>query len=162
MVQTINSLNKNLIIYNIKYINSTTTYLVFISLNLGWLLFPLIIQKNTQVESILFGYSRLYKFFFKLKGFGFKWKYMLRLKKEKQTLFLKLGFTHRLAFILQKNCKYLLKKRRLIIKHRSYGFLRNNLCLLFFLYKTYLYNKKGVYLRGTKFKLKISKKKSKF
>ncbi len=84
------------------------------------------------------------------------------LKKLKETFFFKIGFTHKVALIIRKNFKLKLKKRRLIIKSRSYDFIRNQFNLFFFLYQTYLYNKKGIFLRGTQFKLKISKKKSKF
>ena len=155
-----NSLNKNLVIYKTK--NLTQSLLIILSLNLGWLIYPLQQYNNNQLESILFGFSKLYKFFFKLKGFGYKWKYILNLKKSKQNIFFKLGFTHRIALYIKTNLKIKLKKRRAIIKHRCYTYLRNKLNFLFFLYKTYLYNKKGIYIRGTKFRLKVSKKKSKF
>ena len=157
-----NLINKNLIIYTIKNLNTQKNYLLILTLKLGWLLLPLRINKNLQLNKIIFGYNRLYKFFFKLKGFGYKWKYCPQLNNKKQIIQLKIGYTHRVTIILKNNCKSKLKRRRLILKHRCYTYLRNNLNLLFFLYKTYLYNKKGIYLRGTKFKLKISKKKSKF
>ncbi len=157
-----NLINKNLIIYKVINIFNYNQFLIIIAFNLGWFILPLKYVGNKQIESILFGYTRLYKFFFKLKGFGYKWKYFLNLKKQKQTIFLKLGFTHRISVIFQKNGICKLKKRRLIIKHRSYTYMRNKLNFLFFLYKTHLYNKKGIYLRGTQFKLKLSKKKSKF
>lgn len=155
-----NCLNKNLIIYKSK--KKIDQYLIIISLYLGWFIYPLKKQNNKNIEIILLGYNKLYKFFFKIKGFGYKWKKFLNLNKNKQNIFLKLGFTHRINIIIKKNLKIKLKKRRLIVKHRSYLFLRNSLKLLFFLYKTYLYNKKGIFLRGTKYTLKLSKKKSKF
>ena len=155
-----NNLNKNLIIY--KSNKLLYKFLIVISLNLGWFLYPLKINKNKHLNEILLGYNKIYKFFFKIKGFGYKWKKFLHLNKYKQNIFLKLSFTHRIVILTSKNLKMKLKKRRLIIKHRSYNFLRNNLKFLFFLYKTYLYNKKGIYVRGTKYKLKLSKKKSKF
>lgn len=157
-----NIINKNLTIYLTKNIFTQNKLMIIISLKLGWLLFPLQGSRNLQLEPILFGFNRLYKYFFKIKGFGYKWKYVLMLKKKHQSIYFKLGFTHRISLILKKDCKCKLKKKRLILKHRSNTFLRNKLNLLFFLYKTHLYNKKGIYLRGTKFKLKISKKKSKF
>jgi len=152
-------LNKNLTIYKSK---GFYPLLIIITLNQGWLLYPLTVFKNKPIESILFGFSKLYKFFFKMKGFGYKWKYLLHLKTQKQNVFFKVGFTHRISLLVSKNMKIKLKKRRFIVKHRSYTFLRTHLNFLFFLYKTYVYNKKGIYLRGTKYKLKISKKKSKF
>lgn len=160
---TKNLLNKNLIIYKISiFWKTSNNFLILITPHNGWIIFPLYNSKNKQLESILFGYNRLYKFFFKVKGFGFKWKYQVALNKLHQTVFLKLGYTHKIALLPSKNHKYLLKKKRFIIKSRSYTYIRNNLNMLFLLYKTYLYNKKGIYLRGTKFKLKLSKKKSKF
>lgn len=155
-----NYLNKTLSIYKCK--KETHQILILISLNLGWCLYQLQNFSNKQLEPLLFGYSKLYKFFFKLKGFGYKWKYLLSLKKNKRNIFFKLGFTHRISLVVLNNLKIKLKKRRLVVKHRSISFLRDSLKFLFFLYKTYLYNKKGIYLRGTKYKLKISKKKSKF
>jgi len=154
-----NYLNRNLTIYKSRGLNQV---LILLTFNLGWVLYPLKSYRNVQLESILFGFSKLYKFFFKIKGFGYKWKYLLHLKKRQQNVFFKLGFTHRVSLLVSKNMKVKLKKRRLILKHRSYFFIRNHLKFLFFLYKAYLYNKKGIYLRGTNYKLKISKKKSKF
>lgn len=84
------------------------------------------------------------------------------LDKQKEIIYLKLGFTHRLALIVKNNSKYKLKKRRFTLKSRSYCYIRTHLTSLFFLYHKYLYNKKGIYIRGTEYKLKISKKKSKF
>ena len=84
------------------------------------------------------------------------------LNKQKEIIYLKLGFTHRLALIVKINSKYKLKKRRFTLKSRSYCYIRTHLNPLFFLYQKYLYNKKGIYIRGTEYKLKISKKKSKF
>lgn len=157
-----NNCNKNLIIYNIQNYDKTSSFLIIVSLKKGWIILPLKYNKNKQLDLLIFGYNKLYTFFFKLKGFGYKWKYLLKLKDKNRNIYFKLGFTHRISLIIIKNLKIKLKKRRLIIKSRSYLFIRNKLNLLFFLYKTYLYNKKGIYLRGTKFKLKISKKKSKF
>ena len=155
-----NLLTKTVALYNILNKDNKILTLI-ITLKLGWILCPLKISSNLHLEPILFGYVRLYKFFFKIKGFGFKWKYFFLKNTINSIVYFKLGFTHRIALWIKNSlCK--LKKRRFIIKHRSYSYLRNNLNLLFFFYKTYLYNKKGIYLRGTKFKLKLSKKKSKF
>lgn len=68
----INNINKNLVIYNIKTLNVLNDLVIIISLNLGWLIFPVKKINNIKLEPIIFGYNRLYKFFFKLKGFGFK------------------------------------------------------------------------------------------
>ena len=157
-----NSLTNNLIIYKIKQQNNQNKLLIIISLYLGWIILPLKINHNLFLGSLFFGYTRLYKFFFKLKGFGFKWKYIFTHKKVTHKVYFKLGFTHRLVLILKKNCICKLKKRRFVLKHRSYNYLRQNFNLLFLLYKLHVYNKKGIYLRGTKFLSKISKKKSKF
>lgn len=157
-----NTLNKNLILYNIKPCNQNFKILVVISFNLGWNIIKIKNNNNTIISNTLFGYSKLYKFFFKLKGFGFKWKYNLNPKNHLNTIFFKIGFTHRVAIIIKKNIKYKMTKKRFILKSRSYKYIRDNLNFIFFLYKNYLYNKKGIYLRGTKYKTKISKKKSKF
>lgn len=153
-----NILNKNIIIYN----NLNNNILIFLSISLGWILVPIKKSHNIPLYSIILGFNKLYKFFFKLKGFGYKWKYNLHNEKNLHTIFFKLGFTHRISLVIKNNTKYRLNKKRFILKNRSIKFIRNNLNFLFFLYKSYIYNKKGIYLRGTKFKTKISKKKSKF
>jgi len=67
-----NSINKNLIIYSIKNKINAKTILIFISLKLGWLLLPLNLSKNSNINTIVYGYNKLYKFYFKIKGFGYK------------------------------------------------------------------------------------------
>lgn len=152
---------KQLIIYKITY--KLLSFLLIISINKGWLFLPLFIYKNNKIENILLGYIRLYKFSFRVKGFGFKWKFQQFKKYEKiKFIFLKVGFTHRIVLLVKSNSKYFLKKKKFVVLNRSYFFIRKYLNLLFFLYKSYLYNKKGFFLKGTKFILKLSKKKSKF
>ena len=157
-----NIVNKNIIIYNNINVFSNNIFLIIISLRLGWSLIKLKQNNNLAINNLLYGYNKLYKFFFKLKGFGYKWKYNLNYNKKKNSVYLKLGFTHRISVIIKKNIKYKMNKKRFIIKSRSYTLVRNNLNFLFILFKKFLYNKKGIYLRGTKYKIKISKKKSKF
>lgn len=158
-----NIINKNIVLYNIKKNKNTNDSLIMIiSLNMGWNIFTLKSNRNMNISNILLGYTKMYKFFFKLKGFGFKWKYDLNLKTIFHNIFLKIGFTHRVSIIIDNNTKYKMTKKRFIIKNRSYRYIRNNLNFIFFFYKNFLYNKKGIYLRGTKYKTKISKKKSKF
>lgn len=157
-----NILNKNIVIYKIIHTNKPKNYLILLSLKLGWILFPLFQSYNKQIQNIVPGYLRLYKNHFKIKGFGFKWKYFYHFKKQKSTIYLKLGFTHRLSFVISKNNKCKIKKKRLILLTRSYSYLRIFFSILFFSFQTFLYNKKGIYLRGTHWKLKLSKKKSKF
>lgn len=160
MIKTV--LNKNLVIYKIKQKNTPNTFLILISLKLGWLVYNLTFYYNKQLNIILIGFLRLYKYHFKIKGFGFKWKYFVRFKKQKSMIYLKLGLTHRITFLILKNSKCKIKKKRLILLHRSYIFIRNFFKILFFCFQTFIYNKKGIYLRGTLWKLKLSKKKSKF
>ena len=155
-----NYLIKNVIIYKITTL-SYFNFLLTLSMNKGWIVTPLCPLYNKQIENILFGFIRLFQFNFKLKGFGFKWKYLISLKKQ-QLIFLKVGFTHKIVLLVKKDSKYELKKQKFLIKNRSYFFLRNYLNFLFILYKKNLYNKKGFYLKGTQFKLKLSKKKAKF
>lgn len=157
-----NVINKNLIIYSAKNSEIKNNILLFMSINIGWGLINLNLKNNLYITNILFGYNKIYKFFFKMKGFGYKWKYNLSNRPKKINIYLKVGFTHRISIITKKNIKYKMNKKRFIIKSRSYNFIRNNLNFMFILFKSFLYNKKGIYLRGTKYKLKISKKKSKF
>lgn len=67
-----NILNKNLIVYKIHNITQKNYFLLILTLKYGFLLYNLKKNKNQQLNEILFGYNRLYKFFFKLKGFGYK------------------------------------------------------------------------------------------
>ncbi len=157
-----NILNKNLVLYKIQQLNTKQHYLILISLQLGWILLSLKFFYNTQLNQIIFGYLRLYKAYFKIKGFGFKWKYFLHFKQKKSTIYLKLGLTHRISLLIGKNNKCIIKKKRFILMNRSYLQIRKIFHILFFCFQTFLYNKKGIYLRGTKWKLKLSKKKSKF
>jgi len=156
-----NLLLKSLIMYKIK--TNLSSFLLILSINKGWTIFPLFFFSNKKLENLLFGYVRLYKFSFKVKGFGFKWKFIQTEKiKKTQIIFLKVGFTHKVVLLVKENSRYLLKKRKFILKNRSYNYIRNSLNLLFFLYRLYIYKKKGFYLKGTNFKLKLSKKKTKF
>lgn len=157
-----NIINKNIVLYNVKNTTYQKNFVIFISVNLGWNMININQNKNIFLSNILFGYNKLYKFFFKIKGFGYKWKYNLNYINSKNSIFLKIGFTHRIAILIKKNVKYKMTKKRFIIKNRSYKFIRNNLNFIFILFKQFLYNKKGIFLRGTKYKIKISKKKSKF
>lgn len=157
-----NIINKSIVIYNNGNVFSNNIFLVVISLRLGWGIIKLSKNNNLTINNILYGYNKLYKFFFKLKGFGYKWKYNLNNNQKKNTIYFKLGFTHRISVVIKKNIKFKMNKKRFIIKSRSYKLIRNNLNFLFILFKRFLYNKKGIYLRGTKYKIKISKKKSKF
>lgn len=157
-----NILNKNVTLYKIKQINTSNNYLILISLKLGWIMLPLTKMFNTHLNIISMGYLKIYKYHFKIKGFGFKWKYFWHFKRKKTTIYLKLGFTHRIAFLIIKNNKCKIKKKRLILINRSFMYLQKIFNILFFCYQTFLYNKKGIYLRGTRWKLKLSKKKSKF
>jgi len=148
--------------YKIHNSLNTNLYLIILSLKLGWFLFKLKKNKNQSSTIFFLGYLRLFKFNFKIKGFGFKWKYFLRLKTYKSTIYLKIGLTHRVALKIFSNNKCIIKKKRLTFFNRSYLYIRKNYHILFFCFQTFLYNKKGIYLKGTKFKQKLSKKKSKF
>ena len=155
-----NNIIKKVIIYKITTL-SYFNFILTLSINKGWIVTPLFYLYNKHIENILFGFIRLFKFNFKLKGFGFKWKYLINCKKQ-QLIFFKVGFTHKIILLIKKDSKYELKKQKILVKNRSYFFLRNYLNFLFILYKKNLYNKKGLYLKGTQFNLKLSKKKAKF
>lgn len=157
-----NIVNKNIILYKVTQITTNQIYCIIISLKLGWILWPLKTKNNYILNTTITGHLRIYKFHFKIKGFGFQWFYFWHFNKQKSTFYFKLGLTHRIALLIYKNTKCKTKKKRLILWHRSYFFLRQFFNLLFFSYKTFLYNKKGLFLRGTRWKLKLSKKKAKF
>ncbi|MBS1736529.1 MAG: hypothetical protein JSS98_07975 [Bacteroidetes bacterium] len=67
-----NILNKNIVIYKIHQKHIQQKCLILVSLKLGWVLFPIYKLYNKQINTILPGYLRLYKNYFKVKGFGFK------------------------------------------------------------------------------------------
>jgi len=148
-------------------IKSLTNYksknlVLFISVNKGWFI-SRFNQYNSTLEALIFGYIRLYKLWFKLKGYGYKWKYLpISEKQNRFVLFFKLGLTHKIIFYLLINLKCKLRKKILTYKHRNTNFLRLKLQFFYYFYKRFLYNKKGIYIKGTYFLKKISKKKSKF
>jgi hypothetical protein len=110
-----------------------------------------------RFESLVFGFQRGYFQYVQLKGIGYK--FIL----ANLVLSLKLGFSHRSLFIngLNLKCvfvtKYLLK-----INSRSLNQLKK---ISFFFNKTRkhnIYNKKGIFIKGSIIQTKLSSKKLKF
>jgi hypothetical protein len=112
---------------------------------------------NFNLQLTLFGLNRLWKFWFKIRGFGFKFI------KIKEGITIKANFTHRILLLSMKNCKMSYNSKSLFnIQSRNIHHLWDSLFYLLFYYRNIVYKKLGVYLKGTLFKLKLAKKKLKF
>lgn len=127
--------NKNLYFYN--FLSLINTY-------------------NFFLISFLFGLYKNYFCFLKFKGVGYK------LIKVGFNFSIKLGFSHRILFILKKKSKFqYINKQLLKIESRSLANMKNIIFTFQKIRKMNSYKKKGVFLKGSIIKIKISKKKSK-
>ena len=107
--------------------------------------------------SLVFGFQKGYFQYFQLQGMGYKFLLV------KNILALKLGYSQRILFICELNikCTYV-TKYLLKINSRSLDHLKK---ISFFFFKTRkqnIYKKKGIFLKGSVLKIKLSMKKSKF
>jgi len=103
-------LNK-ICLYKCSNFFDSSLLFIFISLGKGSFLRCSNSQELSNVlQFLVFGYMRLYKLLFKIRGFGFKWKHNYLLSKY-SSLYLKLGFTHRLVILPNHNSIYKCKKK---------------------------------------------------
>jgi len=134
---------------------------LFISINRGCIMVPFCPINNMYFSFILFNYIRLNKVFLRIEGFGFKWKQSYDTKKFKP-IYLKLGLTHRVLLLCSKDIKCVLTRKRFKLRHR-FSFCFDLLFkFLFRFYLNFVYYRKGIYVRGTMFKKKLPKRKSKY
>jgi ribosomal protein L6P/L9E len=92
----------------------------------------------------------------KFKGVGYK------IIKIGLNFLLKVGFSHRIVYLLKKNLRVNFYNKQLIkIESRSLSILKNCIYVFQKISKLNSYKKKGFFLRGSIIKIKINKKKSK-
>ena len=109
------------------------------------------------ISNLFLGFYRNYVYFLKLKGMGFKmlWHF--------GGIILKLGFSHRVLFIRQKEVLFTYLNRHLLkVEGRSLLFIKTILFKFMRVRIKSVYKKKGVFLKGSLVKFKVTSKKSKF
>lgn len=163
--------SKELSTFTIK--NKKNPFLLVLSISQGWGIVKLINnQISTNNSFKTFFYSKVYSCFFsnvilglfknyyyylKLKGMGFK--SLVHIK----GLVLKLGYSHRILFSIKKEISFIyLTRQSMILKSRNIATLKDAMFYLTTLKKKSVYKKKGVFLKGSIVKIKLTSKKSKF
>jgi ribosomal protein L6P/L9E len=162
-------ITKELAVYCIK--KKKNYFLLYISISQGWGL--------TKINSKLFmpkfkfsffskvhtcfffnvflGFFRNYFYFLKLRGMGFKFLY------HSLGIILKLGFSHRVFLVRQLEISFLyLSRRSFRLEGRSLTIIKDSLFRFMRLKTKSVYKKKGIFLKGSVLRLKITSKKSKF
>ena len=144
--------------------------MLFLSISQGWGINKILVSGNISFKVIVFstiqlvffsnlflGFFRNYFYYLKLKGMGFK------MLSHAVGIIVKLGYSHRILFVRQKEIsltylnKYLLKiegRHLMLLKTVLFQFMR--------LRVRSVYKKKGVFLKGSILRFKITSKKSKF
>ena len=121
-------------------------------------LFP--VQNKSSInwlKSILFGFQKGYFQYIHLKGMGFKFIVI------KNIIILKLGYSHRILCLSRKDTQVLYLNKYLIkIDCRSIFQLKKIVHSFLKIRKNNAYKKKGIFIKGSIVKLKLSSKKSKF
>jgi ribosomal protein L6P/L9E len=161
---------KELTVYSIK--KKKNYFLLFLSISQGWgvtkicskllprygFRFIFFSKVHSCFFSNLFlGFFRTYFYFLKLKGMGFKMLFHL------QCIILKLGYSHRILFVRQKEITFTyLNRRSLKIEGRSLSLIKTSLFKFMLLKRKSVYKKKGIFLKGSTLSFKITSKKSKF
>jgi hypothetical protein len=109
------------------------------------------------IESLLLGFHAGYYQYIVLKGMGFKFIHV------KDSIILKIGYSHRILFYLSSNilCTYL-TKYTLKVNCRSINKLTQLIKFFLVTRKKSGYKKKGIFIKGSTHKIKLSSKKSKF
>lgn len=161
---------KELVAYRIK--KKKNYFLLVLSISQGWGLtkirnrlssaesFRLLFFSNVQtcfLFNVFLGFFRNYFYFLELKGMGFK------MICHPLGIILKLGFSHRAFLIRREELVFvLLNRHSLRIEGRSLTLLKNSLFRFMALKKKSVYKKKGIFLKGSTLKFKVTSKKSKF
>ena len=111
----------------------------------------------TLLSIFFLGFQRGYFYYLKLKGIGYKFTML------KDNIIFKFGFSHRIVYInyIDVYCKFF-TKYLLFLESRSLWVLKKLLYDFFNIRKKNAYKKKGIFLKGCLFSIKISSKKSKF
>jgi hypothetical protein len=109
------------------------------------------------LKSILFGFQKGYFQYIHLKGMGFKFIIV------KNVIIFKLGYSHRILFLSNVDTQVIYLSKYLIkIDCRSITQLKQIVHSFLKIRKKNAYKKKGIFIKGSIIKLKLSSKKSKF
>jgi len=104
----------------------------------------------------ILGFYKNYFHFLKLKGIGYK------IILFSLNIIIKLGFSHRILFLLKKDLKVqYINKQLLKIESRYLNIVKNTIFMFINIRKINLYKKKGFFFKSPIIKIKISNKKSK-
>jgi ribosomal protein L6P/L9E len=108
-------------------------------------------------SNLFLGFFRNYFYFLKIKGMGFK------MIGHMCGIIVKLGYSHRILYTRQKEIALTYLNRRLLkIEGRSLSLIKTSLFRFIKLKKRSIYKKKGIFLKGSILKIKLTSKKSKF
>jgi len=95
---------------------------------------------------------------FRVKGFGFRFVSFYG-----KGVYLKLDYTHKVCIIPIKNHKIRYRhKYKFLIKGRNIDILKSTFQFFIFFLSQKAYKKLGIFLKGTIYKAKLSKKKTKY
>jgi ribosomal protein L6P/L9E len=161
---------QELVVYCIK--KKKNYFLLCLSISQGWGFtkicnrlssaesFKLLFFSNAQtcfLFNMFLGFFRNYFYFLKLKGMGFK------MICHPLGIILKLGFSHRAFLIRRQELAFVwLNRHYLRIEGRSLILIKNSMFRFMALKKKSVYEKKGIFLKGSTLKFKVTSKKSKF
>jgi ribosomal protein L6P/L9E len=168
------SLINNLVVYGISY--EKKLFCLVLSVSKGWGLINTVvdlalISNQTKMhiftyskksyfrwlESVFLGFQAGYTQYIVLKGMGFKF---LRVK---SLIVLKIGYSHRIFFFITSNtCCLYLTKYILKVNCRSVTKLTRVINSFLATRKKSIYKKKGIFIKGSTYKVKLSSKKAKF
>jgi ribosomal protein L6P/L9E len=163
-------ITKELTFYSIKKKNNY--FLLFLSIAQGWGITKIRskVSFDNSFKSIFFsetyscffsnlflGFFRNYFYFLKVKGMGFK------MIGHIFGIIVKLGYSHRVLYSRQKELAFTYLNRHLLkIEGRSLSLIKTSLFQFIQLKKKSIYKKKGIFLKGSVLKIKLTSKKSKF
>jgi ribosomal protein L6P/L9E len=145
------------------------SYLLTLSISRGWGILKLSqmqmrnsfqdcsVLRYSLLFNIFLGFHKNYYYYLKLKGMGFK------TAGNSLGVNFKLGYSHKLILLrIRDICFFIMTKQLLRIVGKNSSFLDNLIASIVKLRKTTVYKKKGIFLKGSISKLKLTSKKSKF
>jgi hypothetical protein len=148
-------------------------FIVILTNEFGWLILKIsssewFLLKKTSLQTLalssksfikLFNYTNFslfkpYVYYLKVIGRGYKFTF------KTNKLVMRIGFSHKIIFKVPKNITfYFLKRYNFFLYGRSFLKIRNLMYKFLFLKKKSLYKRKGLFSKGTYFKLKKNNKK---
>jgi len=143
-----------------KYIALRFLVFIIISIRYGWFFIKIdaLNPTHSNINRYFLGISRLYIMCFRVKGFGFRFVSLYN-----KGIYLKLDYTHKLCILPITNHKIRYKhKYKFLIKGRNILLLKSIFSFFIFFLLRKVYKKLGIFLKGTIYKAKLSKKKTKY